>query len=114
MAASGRRSGRDAEAVPRRSSGSGRSNLVRSGRPVPEVAEPAGDRRVVPVPVEEGQDLLNRQRWRTRVELANATFEYIEGFRNRRRRHSALGWARPLEFETEHRHQATTPNGAFR
>ena len=49
-------------------------------------------------------ELLNRQRWRTRVELANAIFEYIEGFHNRRRRHSALGWASPLEFETEHRH----------
>ena len=58
--------------------------------------------------------LLNRQRWRTRVELANAIFEYIEGFHNRRRRHSALGWASPLEFETEHRQQATTPHDPFR
>ncbi len=33
----------------------------------------------------------------------NAIFEYIEGFHNRRRRHSALGWASPLEFEKEHR-----------
>jgi transposase InsO family protein len=54
-------------------------------------------------------ELLNRQRWRTRVELANAIFEYIEGFHNRRRRHSYLGWASPLEFEAEHRRQATTP-----
>lgn len=49
-------------------------------------------------------ELLNRQRWRTRVEFANAIFEYIEGFHNRRRRHSALEWATPLEcgsvFET--------------
>ena len=59
-------------------------------------------------------ELLNRQRWRTRVELANAIFEYIEGFHNRRRRHSALGWASPLEFETEHRHQAATPQSPFR
>jgi putative transposase len=58
--------------------------------------------------------LLNRQRWRTRVELANAIFEYIEGFHNRRRRHSALGWAIPLEFETEHRQQAATPHKPFR
>jgi putative transposase len=56
--------------------------------------------------------LLNRQRWRTRAELANAIFQYIEGFHNRR--HSALGWASPLEFETEHRHQATTPQSPFR
>lgn len=59
-------------------------------------------------------ELLNRQRWRTRVELANAIFEYIEGFHNRRRRHSALAWATPLEFETEHRHLAATPHDAFR
>jgi putative transposase len=59
-------------------------------------------------------ELLNRQRWRTRVELANAIFEYIEGFHNRRRRHSALAWATPLEFETEHRHHATTPHDPFR
>jgi putative transposase len=57
---------------------------------------------------------LNRKKWRTRVELANAIFEYIEGFHNRRRRHSALGWATPLEFETEHRNQATTPQEPFR
>ena len=59
-------------------------------------------------------ELLNRRRWSTRVELANAIFEYIEGFHNRRRRHSALGWASPLEFETEHRHQAATPHDALR
>ena len=45
-------------------------------------------------------ELLNRRRWTTRIELANAIFEYIEGFHNRRRRHSALGWRTPLEFET--------------
>jgi transposase-like protein len=59
-------------------------------------------------------ELLNRQRWRTRVELANAIFEYIEGFHNRRRRHSYLGWISPLEFETEHRNQATAPQNPFR
>lgn len=48
-------------------------------------------------------ELLNRQRWRTRLELANAIFEYIEGFHNRQRRHSALGWNSPLEFENNHR-----------
>nr|WP_106400581.1 IS3 family transposase [Actinocorallia populi] len=45
-------------------------------------------------------ELLDRQRWKTRVELANAIFEYIEGFYNRRRRHSALDWMSPLQFET--------------
>ncbi len=47
-------------------------------------------------------ELLNRRRWATRVELANAIFEYIEGFHNRRRRHSALNWMSPIEFENTH------------
>ena len=45
-------------------------------------------------------ELLNRPRWDTRVQLANAIFEYVEGFHNRRRRHSALHWQTPIEFET--------------
>lgn len=36
---------------------------------------------------------------RSRVELANAIFEYIEIFHNRRRRHSSLGYLSPVEFE---------------
>jgi transposase InsO family protein len=51
-------------------------------------------------------ELLNRQRWRTRVELANAIFEYLEVFHNRQRRHSALGMLTPVEFEA--RHEPTT------
>ncbi len=47
-------------------------------------------------------ELLDRQRRRTRVELANAIFEYIEGFYNRRRRHSALDYMSPIQFETTH------------
>ncbi|GCE76344.1 transposase [Cellulomonas biazotea] len=44
-------------------------------------------------------ELLDRHRWRTRLELANAIFDYLEIFHNRRRRHSALGWLTPVEFE---------------
>ncbi|NYI60324.1 transposase InsO family protein [Cellulomonas soli] len=55
-------------------------------------------------------ELLNRRRWNTRVELANAIFEYIEGFHNRRRRHSALGWNNPVEFENTTRQQPTAPH----
>ena len=35
-------------------------------------------------------ELLDRKKWRTRLELANAMFEYIEVYYNRSRRHSAL------------------------
>ena len=44
-------------------------------------------------------ELLNRKRWKTRVELSNAIFEYIEVFYNRRRRHSMLDYVSPIEFE---------------
>lgn len=44
-------------------------------------------------------ELLDRQRWLTRVELANAIFEYVEIFHNRQRRHSALQMLTPIEFE---------------
>ncbi|WP_225991823.1 IS3 family transposase [Actinomadura montaniterrae] len=40
-------------------------------------------------------ELLNRQRWRTRIEPANAIFEYLEIVHNRRRRHSAARDAQP-------------------
>ncbi|WP_344142602.1 integrase core domain-containing protein, partial [Polymorphospora rubra] len=47
-------------------------------------------------------ELLNRRRWRTRIELANAIFEYLEIFHNRQRRHSSLGMLTPNEYERLH------------
>jgi putative transposase len=47
-------------------------------------------------------ELLNRRKWRTRLELANAIFEYLEIFHNRQRRHSALGMLTPIEYELRH------------
>jgi len=40
-------------------------------------------------------ELLDRHRWHTRVELADAIFEYLEVFHNRQRRHSSLGMLTP-------------------
>lgn len=51
-------------------------------------------------------ELLDTRRWKTRVELANAIFEYLEIWHNRQRRHSALGMMTPVEFEA--RQQETT------
>lgn len=51
-------------------------------------------------------ELLDRRRWRTRTELANAIFEYLEIFHNRQRRHSALGMLSPVEFEIRHQSAA--------
>jgi putative transposase len=47
-------------------------------------------------------ELLDRNRWKARVELANAIFEYLESFHYRQRRHSALGMLTPVEFEARH------------
>jgi transposase InsO family protein len=44
-------------------------------------------------------DLVASGRKVSRLELANAVFDYLEIFHNRRRRHSALGWLTPIEFE---------------
>ena len=47
-------------------------------------------------------ELLNRKRWNTRLELANAIFEYLEIFHNRQRRHSSIGMLSPIEYERRH------------
>ncbi len=44
-------------------------------------------------------ELLDRSRFRSRAEARLAIFEFIEGFYNRRRRHSALGYQSPVAFE---------------
>ena len=44
-------------------------------------------------------ELLWQRSWHTRRDAEIAIFEYINGFYNPRRRHSALGWKSPLAFE---------------
>ena len=44
-------------------------------------------------------ELFDRYTWSSRQELTSAIFEYIEGFYNRRRRHSTLGYLSPLDYE---------------
>ena len=56
-------------------------------------------------------ELLNRRKWKTRVELANAIFDYIEIFHNRRRRHSALGYLTPIEYELRSEQDTITAAG---
>lgn len=48
-------------------------------------------------------ELVYQTRWSTRTEARGAVFEYIELFYNRQRRHSALGYLCPTEFEQRHR-----------
>ena len=44
-------------------------------------------------------ELLARRRFATQAEARTAVFDFIEGFYNPRRRHSALGYLSPIEYE---------------
>jgi putative transposase len=46
-------------------------------------------------------ELLNRHHWPTHAAVRSAIFEYIEVWYNRQRRHSALGYLSPLQFEQQ-------------
>lgn len=46
-------------------------------------------------------ELLNRRHWQTHAAARSAIFEYIEVWYNRQRRHSALGYLSPLQFEQQ-------------
>ena len=45
-------------------------------------------------------ELVHRRQYQTRVEARTDIFAYIEGFYNRRRRHSSLGYLSPEQFES--------------
>ena len=47
------------------------------------------------------EELTKRQSWKTRDQARLAVFDYIETFYNPRRRHSALGYLSPDEYERE-------------
>jgi putative transposase len=53
-------------------------------------------------------ELVDRARWRTHAEARSAVFDYIEGFYNPRRRHSALDYLSPATFETRRRLEHTS------
>jgi putative transposase len=45
------------------------------------------------------KELVHRQSWPTRRELASEVFEFVEAFYNTTRRHSTLGYLSPAQFE---------------
>ncbi len=45
------------------------------------------------------KELIHRHSWPTRAAARSAIFEYIECFYNPSRRHSALGYLSPCEYE---------------
>jgi putative transposase len=48
-------------------------------------------------------ELLDRRHFRTPIEARMAVFEFIEGWYNPRRRHSALGYLSPIDYENTDR-----------
>ena len=47
------------------------------------------------------RELVHQERWETRSEATRVLADYIEGWYNRARRHSALGYVSPLEWEEQ-------------
>ena len=47
-------------------------------------------------------ELIGRERFTTRAEARMAVFEFIEGWYNPHRRHSALDYASPMSYERKH------------
>ena len=54
-------------------------------------------------------ELLDREPWPTRRAARSAVFAYLEGWYNRHRRHSALGYASPTAFEAAHTARRAVP-----
>ena len=52
------------------------------------------------------RELINDRAWPTRAGLHRAVFDYIEGWYNTRRLHSALGYLSPAEYESIHHNAA--------
>jgi transposase InsO family protein len=47
------------------------------------------------------RELVHRRHFATRAEARAAIFDWIEVFYNRTRRHSALGFKSPVDFENQ-------------
>lgn len=47
-------------------------------------------------------ELIHQRQFATRHDARAEIFAYVEGFYNRRRRHSSLGYRSPIEFECQH------------
>ena len=54
-------------------------------------------------------ELLDRHRFKTQAEARTAIFAFIEGFYNRRRRHSSIGYLSPIDYEQRLVHDSLQP-----
>jgi len=54
-------------------------------------------------------ELINEQTYQTHDQARSSIFEYLEGFYNRQRRHSSLGYLSPDEYERRDQVSANSP-----
>jgi putative transposase len=57
-------------------------------------------------------ELLARRRFKTQADARMAVFEFIEGWYNPHRRHSALDYLSPVSYERSYSSQPLTPNSS--
>jgi putative transposase len=53
------------------------------------------------------RELLNRRRFKSEAEARMAVFEWIESWYNLHRRHSALGYRSPVNYQRAHQRRAS-------
>ena len=53
-------------------------------------------------------ELIDRRSWKSQLEARTALFTWIEGWYNPRRRHSAIDYLSPINFERKHVEQENT------
>ena len=61
-----------------------------------------------PIELRPGCELLDRRHFRTQVEARMAVFEFIEGWDNPHRRHSARDYLSPINYERSHYSEEST------
>ena len=55
-------------------------------------------------------ELLARSQFKTQAEARQAIFEFVEGFCNRRRHHSSIGYLSPVDYERRYPAAAVDPD----
>jgi putative transposase len=92
--------------------GKDRAALARTERPRRRPPRGGSPRGLAPAIVARARQAERRDHFRTPAEARRKLFDYVEGWYNPRRRHSALGYESPLSYERRYAaaaHRAAAP-----